>query len=124
MREVLPTVRTRDSGLPEWRQGNFSRATRDNRGQAALVPIHDPETGNGTFASPCTTLPFPGNIIPASRLDPVALKVLAYTPTPNRAPNNPLNQSGNWQANVADRNTMDFHIMRLDHKFSDKTNIF
>lgn len=124
LRERRASSRTRDVGMPEWRRGDFSRATRDNRGQPALVPIHDPETGTGTFTAPRATLPFPGNVIPTSRLDPVALKVLAYVPDANRAPNNPANLTGNWQENTVNPVTTDFHIMRVDHSFSDRTTLF
>ena len=45
--------------------------------------IYDPATRamqpNGTV----TATPFPGNIIPSSRFDPISVKLLAYYPTPN-----------------------------------------
>jgi hypothetical protein len=124
LRERSPSVRTRNVGLPEWRQGNFSKANRDNRGQPALAPIYDPESGTGTFTTPRGTIPFSGNIIPAARFDPAAVKALAYLPAPNRPPDNPMNLAGNWQENVVDPLTTDFHIMRIDHKFSGRTNLF
>ena len=47
------------------RQGNFSEIT-------------------GTIRNPFTGQPYPGNIIPASQLSPVARNLLAYYPMPNR----------------------------------------
>ena len=41
----------------------------------------------GNNQNPLNTTPFPGNIIPSSRLDPVAVKALTYLPAPNRVPN-------------------------------------
>lgn len=59
----------------EWRNGNFS--TRRNA-QNALVEIFDPLTTvtNGTRT------PFPGNIIPANRISPIATAALKYVPGP------------------------------------------
>ena len=53
------------------RQGDFSDL-RTSTGH--LVPIYDP----------LTRQPFPGNIIPRDRLDPVALAAIQYYPAPNR----------------------------------------
>src|SRR5437763_6730243 len=47
------------------RQGNFSEIT-------------------GTIRNPFTREPYPGNIIPASQLSPIARNLLAYYPLPNR----------------------------------------
>ena len=47
------------------RQGNFSEIT-------------------GTIRNPFTREPYPGNIIPASQLSPIARSLLAFYPTPNR----------------------------------------
>src|SRR6266550_4956379 len=71
-------TKTRNVGLPAWRTGDFSTATRDAGGRAAPVVIYDPNTGSGTFTNPLNTTPFPNNIIPADRLDPVAVKALTY----------------------------------------------
>ncbi len=62
----------------EWRTGNFS--TRRNA-QNALVEIYDPLTTvtNGTRT------PFPGNIIPANRISPIATAALKYVPGPTSA---------------------------------------
>ena len=55
----------------EWRNGDFSSAS---------TKIYDPATGN---ADGTGRTPFPGNIIPASRLSPVAQTILAQIPQPN-----------------------------------------
>ena len=51
------------------RAGNFSKSFTN-----APVSIYDP----------LTNMPFPGNVIPASRLDPAALKLLAFIPRANQ----------------------------------------
>jgi hypothetical protein len=55
----------------EWRNGNFSTAS---------TIIYDPATGNPDGSG---RLPFPGNVIPASRISPVARNILALVPQPN-----------------------------------------
>ena len=55
----------------EWRGGDFSTASTN---------IYDPATGNPDGTG---RLPFPGNVIPADRLSPVALNILAKLPQPN-----------------------------------------
>ena len=57
---------------PEMRTGNFSLVTKNG--------IYDALTGNpdGTGRTP-----FPGNVIPANRLDPIALTMQQHIPLPN-----------------------------------------
>ena len=55
----------------EWRNGDFSSAS---------TIIYDPATGN---ADGTGRTPFPGNVIPANRLSPVALNILSKLPAPN-----------------------------------------
>ncbi len=44
------------------------------------IPIYDPTTGNPDGSG---RTPFPGNIIPPSRISPIVQKLLPYFPTPN-----------------------------------------
>jgi hypothetical protein len=53
------------------KNGDFSGFV-DSSG--AMIPIYDPTTGQ----------PFPGNIIPASRISPVSRSLLPFIPDPNR----------------------------------------
>src|SRR5262249_3062215 len=57
----------------DFRNGDFSRAP---------TIIYDPATGNpdGTGRQP-----FPGNIIPANRISPIARQLLTFLPVPNTA---------------------------------------
>jgi hypothetical protein len=124
LRERTGASTTRSVGLPGWRRGDFSTATRDAGGRAVPVPIYDPESGTGTFGNPRSNSPFPGNVIPASRLDPVAVKAAAFLPAANRPPNNPFNQSGNWQENRVNTLLRDYHIGRVDHELTEQTRVF
>ena len=72
-----------------YRTGNFSAALLPNNlGTSPLGGVINPNmifdpTTRQTTASGIATSQFPGNIIPASRLDPVALKVQALIPNPS-----------------------------------------
>ena len=66
------------------RTGDFSKTVNS---QGNLVNIYDPSTtvrnGNAFVRSV-----FPGNVIPAARIDAVARNVMKYYPLPNRPPDN------------------------------------
>ena len=64
---------------PLSRTGNLSEALAGSN----PAPVYDPATGDPTTGVGRT--PFPGNIIPSSRLNPIALKILALVPNPNQA---------------------------------------
>jgi hypothetical protein len=71
--------------------------------------------------------PFPGNIIPANRIDPVARKVLEFDPwrQPNRAGTyNALGTNGNYLADEFARVFLDDYNLRLDHQFSTNFKIY
>jgi hypothetical protein len=89
---TVPTLRNR--------AGDFSDL-RDSAGQP--IAIHDPRTQQ----------PFPGNVIPPDRLDPVALAALQYFPLPNRegTPTNANNYLGDNDQSL-DR---DILLGRVDH---------
>jgi hypothetical protein len=55
----------------DFRNGDFSKAT---------TIIYDPATGN---ANGTGRQPFPGNVIPANRISPIARRLLAFLPAPN-----------------------------------------
>jgi hypothetical protein len=98
------------------RRGDFS-ALRDTRGQ--LIPLYDP------FAPTAARNPFPGNIIPASRLDPAARRISALLPQPNQFDANgavrPFNNYAVTRAAESGFNAFDF---RIDHQFSERNSLF
>ena len=79
-RSADPDVKT----VPEmaWRTGDFSTLYN---AQGSLVSIYDPYTTQPDG----TRSPFPGNRIPANRIDPVAQKILSYYPAPTSAGDGP-----------------------------------
>jgi hypothetical protein len=102
---------------PLQREGNFS-ALLALGGQ---YQIYDPATiaavGNGRFSR----APFPGNLIPSSRIDPMANRLLQYYPLPN-TPGNSDGTNNYTDPNVANT-PYDAYLGRLDHAFSENHRI-
>lgn len=71
---------------------------------------------------PLTRQPFPGNVIPANRLDPVGGQLAAFYPAPNVP--GAASSKANFVANVPARTTVDVYVGRIDHVFSDRDRIF
>jgi hypothetical protein len=99
----------------EMRQGNF------NFPGVTANPIFDPATTrrlpNGNWARD----PFPGNMVPQARFDPVAVKLLQLDPwvAPNRPGTfNALGPDGNYLANELALVFFDDYSVRLDHQFN------
>lgn len=90
------------------REGNFSQSIQSG----GLVQIFDP----------ATHLPFAGNIIPASLLNPIAQKLLTYVPLPNQpgqvnnyellysVPQNTNNGSIRIQRNISQEDRLSFRF--------------
>src|SRR5438445_491782 len=98
---TVPTLRQR--------VGDFSE-TRTGAGQ--LITIYDPLTTRPDPAVPGAFLrdPFPGNVIPADRIDPIARKILEYYPLPTNA-----NPSQNFVQERTRTSTGLPIVARIDH---------
>lgn len=105
-----------------WRNGDFSQYFGTN---GKLIPIYDPATtepnpnGNGYVRQK-----FPGNVIPADRLDPVAKAVNAFYPEPNCTPTNQYTQANNYCGPGENTRWMRQFIVRVDHSFSERHSMF
>ena len=111
-------------------RGNFTVPTADQRrgdfssllSIGANYAIYDPNTvqtaANGRFSR----TPFPGNIVPASRLDPMAQKLLGYFALPNAT------TTADGKNNYSDPQprTIDFHsnTVRLDHSLTQNYRLY
>ena len=100
--DTTSTVPTLDQ-----RQGDFSRL-RNSAGQS--IAIYDPSTGS----TATTRQPFPGNVIPANRFDPVATAAMAYFPLPNRTGSS--TGANNFIGSSRNSLNRDVVIGRLDHQ--------
>src|SRR4029079_5621948 len=66
--------------------------------------------------------PFPGNVIPASRISPIAQRGLSYFPAANGP--NPKALSSNYYTNTNGRYRYDQPMGRWDHVFSDSDKFY
>jgi hypothetical protein len=98
--EIMPTALER--------AGDFSRTTN---AAGAPVVIYDP----------LTRQPFPGNVIPQNRLNPVALNMLKYLPA---ADTQVANGSANYNrtSKIKSRWTQEY-TGKVEHKFNDKVSL-
>ena len=110
------TTRNAGNRLPTAREkaGDFSQSTN---AAGVVTPIFDPLTGD---ANGNGRTQFPGNVIPANRLNPVALKMLSYLPNPTRDVSNGSNNFDSI-AQIEDRAMM--YTGKVDHRFSDKVSL-
>jgi hypothetical protein len=96
-------------------RGDFSES-RNASGQ--LVVIYDPLTGDPTTG--LGRQPFPGNVIPQNRLNPVAVAMASYLPSPDTDVSNG-SANFNRTAEINDRAYM--YTGKVDHRFSDKVSL-
>jgi hypothetical protein len=106
---------------PEMKAGNFNFPGVANSNQ-----IFDPATTRNV-GGVWMRDPFPGNVIPAARFDPVARKVLEFDPW--QAPSRPgtynaSGPNGNYAANEFARVYLPDYNLRLDHQFNSDFKIY
>jgi len=96
------------------RNGDFSALLAQN------ILIYDPLSAQ-TVGTRVVRQPFPGNIIPLNRLNPIAQKVLGYYPLPNQT-GNATGQDNFFSANPR---TDDFYSIstRFDHTLTSKQRV-
>ncbi len=126
MRDSDPADSPLETGNPEdytsvptaaERRGDFSQFL----GLASnATTIYDPNSGTlaGTQVS---RTPFPGNIIPTNRLNPIALAYLNYFPQPNNTTF--ANGNQNYRISATDSDGYDNELGRLDVNLSDRNRL-
>jgi outer membrane receptor protein involved in Fe transport len=77
---------------------------------------------NVVVRDPTTRSPFPGNLIPQARLDPVGARIAQYYPEPN-VPGRPSGNA-NFLVNVPNRRNLNTHIARADYNLSARDRIY
>jgi hypothetical protein len=121
--EIEPNTVTDSVPDPSWLTGNFSNLTYYNGATQSYAPItiYDPLTVTQTANGQYTRTPFAGNIIPASRINPVAQKILSYYPKPNTVPapgTNPF--ANNYTAAASDADRYRNALAKWDQNLSSK----
>jgi hypothetical protein len=123
LRQVIPDPFIVSVPTAAQKSGDFSQ-THYAAGQ--LQAIYDPLS---TVTGPGGTLvrtQFPGNVIPQSRLNPVAVKVLSYVPNGNVAGNS-VTGLNNLTNNSSTRKFTDYfpeNTARVDYDFNSSTRLF
>lgn len=106
--------------IDAWRQGNFSNL---RNAAGAPVIIYDPLTVKDSQGKWIRT-PFPGNVLPSGRIDPVAARVASYWPKSNVAPANQYTNINNFTTAGSSVNDSFRVDTRLDHNWSSKWRMF
>ena len=104
---------------PLQRTGDFSQTFAQN-GQKVI--IYDPRTTVPSGAS-YSRAPFPGNVIPANRIDPVAANVMKYYPLPTQ-PGNPITNTNNFYAAGQTPLNIDQFDIKVDENLNDGNRFF
>jgi hypothetical protein len=110
----LSIVRTVPTELE--RGGDFSQSLLNGRARTIYDPFSstiDPATGRVVRTA------FPGNVVPQTRFDPVAVKMLAQLPLPNQPGN-----VDNWQGSVYDTTEYWNLSQRVDVNLTDRWKMF
>lgn len=123
IRQVIPDPFTTSVPSALQRTGDFSQTyyTRNSAGVPQVQAIYDPLTTVGG-----TRTPFAGNMIPSTRIDPVAAKVLSYVPSGNVA-GDATTGLNNLTNNGSTRKFTDFfpeNTVRGDYDINDSTRMF
>jgi hypothetical protein len=115
-----PNVGSAVSTVPtaEMRRGDLSPLLR----LSANNQVYDPTTTTAVAGGRFQRLPVPGNVIPASRLDPVAQRMLAAFPAPNQA--GTADFRNNFFIAGKALETYWTNIGRVDHAFSENHRVF
>ena len=125
LRQVIPDPFVTSVPTALQRQGDFSQTYYGlgANGQPQLQTIYDPfSTVDGTLAR----TPYPGNVIPADKLNPIALKVLSIIPQGN-VPGNSITGLNNLANTGSSRKFTDYfpeYLGRVDYQISDNTKLF
>ncbi len=120
--QEYPSEKVASVPTPAQRKGDFSD-TRDNSNR--LIAIYDPLTGRADSSGKWVRTAFPGNLVPADRINPVSNKILALYPLPNTlSAGSPAWQNNYyWADNVANFNFKNV-MARVDHNFSEKERVY
>jgi len=93
------------------RKGDFSQTLDQN---SRVIVIRDPQTG----------APFPGNIIPANRINKNGLALLNLMPLPSVADRTISKGAYNYEFQRSAETDRDQHLFRIDYRATDNDSLF
>jgi hypothetical protein len=96
--------------------GDFSDTRLAN---GNVVPLFDPYSTFKDANGNTLRNPIPGNIIPASRQNPITLAFIKFYPAPNQ-PGNPFTRVNNWFGQGSTPSNGNKADVKIDHNFSEK----
>ncbi len=105
------------------RAGDFSQ-TLNSAGNRQIV--YDPTTTRPDPANAGQYIrdPFPGDVVPTNRINPVSTAVLPYWPLPNRPGEGNTLINNFYFSSGASRSNYDTNLARVDYNLSDKNKMF
>jgi hypothetical protein len=117
-RDFVASVTSKTVPTLAERTGDFSALLA----LGARYQIYDPATIAPAAAGRFSRLPLPGNIVPASRFDPVSRKLLPYIELPNAG--GTADGLNNFTASPLNRPRQPDYITRIDHMISSNHRFF
>lgn len=121
-REGVPRSFVSTAPTVAQRQGDFSQTMTRVGGVPARVTIYDPQTTRQS-GSAWVRDPFPGNAIPAGRINPVGRKLLDFYPPPT-APGDAVTSTQNLPLAYKDPVLDNGVAFKLDHRFGLRHSVF
>jgi hypothetical protein len=121
LRQGFPVTFTSTVPTEAMKNGDFSRVVTS----APVTPIviYDPNTLTTLAGGARQRDPFPGNIVPSTRFDPVARKIASYYPGPNQA-GDPVTGNNNYILSAGSTIDTDKYDIRIDQNFGQNTRLF
>jgi hypothetical protein len=118
-RENTPRPYTLSVPAPEFSNGDFSKLVN---GVGQLITIYDPSTGqnvNGNWVRQ----PFPGNVLPGDRINPIAKKIISLFPQPNTSSPGQGYSQGNQYFDAPDKDSFYNQVLKFDQQIGTKYRI-
>ncbi len=101
------------------KRGDFSALLS----QGSQYQLYDPFSASQS-GSTITRTPIPGNIIPANRMNPIAVNYMKFFPEPNTTIGvSPIGQN-NFISNIPTTDSFNNELGRLDYNLSDRQRLF
>ena len=118
-RQESPTSQQASMPTAQQLAGDFSQTFNPS---GALMQIHDPYNTMTNAAGNLQRLPLAGNLIPASRMNPVAVKALSYLPAANQQ-GAAFTHANNWFNQGINTSTAHQVTVKGDHNFNHSNRI-
>jgi hypothetical protein len=130
-KNITPSIQIQTVPTALQRKGDFSQTFNADGSLSQLYdpysiranPAYDPSKPVSAGNSPMMRDPFPGNVIPANRLSPIASAMLSHVPAPNRTPKD-ITGIDNFQGVATNGTNRTGWTGRIDYDKSDKDKFF